>query len=62
MGKLAKFIFFYTDEDEGVKPVPVEKTIIGNPIHITDALAKPVQSLSIALDDGKVEYAQPIAQ
>ena len=28
----------------------VLKTIIGNPIHITDALAKPVQALSIALE------------
>lgn len=28
----------------------VVKTIIGNPIHITDALAKPVQALSIALE------------
>lgn len=28
----------------------VLKTIIGNPIHITDALAKPAQALSIALE------------
>lgn len=27
----------------------IEKTVVGNPIHITDALAKPVQALSIAL-------------
>ena len=32
------------------EPLPIEKTIIGNPIHITDALAKPVQALSIALE------------
>ena len=32
------------------EPPPIEKTIIGNPIHITDALAKPVQALSIALE------------
>lgn len=30
--------------------IPVEKTITGNPIHITDALAKPVQALSISLE------------
>ena len=28
----------------------IEKTVTGNPIHITDALAKPVQALSIALE------------
>ena len=32
------------------EPPPIEKTITGNPIHITDALAKPVQALSIALE------------
>lgn len=28
----------------------IEKTIIGNPIHITDALAKPAQALSVKLE------------
>lgn len=32
------------------EPPPIEKTITGNPIHITDALAKLVQALSIALE------------
>lgn len=42
----------YTTANGGEEPTPppIEKTIIGNPIHITDALAKPVQALSIALE------------
>lgn len=32
------------------EPPPIEKTITGNPIHITDALAKPVQALSAKLE------------
>ena len=32
------------------EPPPIEKTITGNSIHITDALAKLVQALSIALE------------
>ena len=48
MGKLAKFIFFYTDEDEGVKPVPVEwDTVTGvSPLLLSDALAKAMKSLT----------------
>ena len=42
----------YTTANGGGEPTPppIEKTITGNPIHITDALAKPVQALSIALE------------
>ena len=42
----------YTTANGGEEPAPppIEKTITGNPIHILDALAKPVQALSIALE------------
>ena len=42
----------YTTANGGGEPTPppIEKTIIGNPIHILDALAKPAQALSIALE------------
>ena len=48
MGKLAKFIFFYTDEDEGVKPVPVEwETATGvSPLSLANALAHAIKSLT----------------
>ena len=42
----------YTTANGGEEPTPppIEKTVTGNPIHITDALAKPVQALSVALE------------
>ena len=42
----------YTTANGGEEPAPppIEKTVTGNPIHITDALAKPVQALSVALE------------
>ena len=48
MGKLAKFIFFYTDEDEGVKPVPVEwETATGvSPLSLVNALAHSIKRLT----------------
>lgn len=48
MGKLAKFIFFYTDEEEGVKPVPIEwNTVTGtSPLSLVNALAHEIKSLT----------------
>lgn len=48
MGKLAKFIFFYTDEEEGVKPVPIEwNTVTGtSPLSLVNALAPEIKSLT----------------
>ena len=42
----------YTTANGGEEPAPppIEKTIIGNPIHILDALAKPAQALSVKLE------------
>lgn len=47
MGKLAKFIFFYTDDDEGVKPIPIEwDTATGaSPLSLVNSLAHAIRSL-----------------
>ena len=53
MGKLARFIYYYTNGRQGAKPDPgpdpVEKTVSGSIIHITDALAAPAVALSTAI-------------
>ena len=51
MGRLARFIRFYTEDDEGNKPEPgIWKTVTGWIIHITDALAAPVKKLEVNLE------------
>ena len=51
MGRLARFIRFYTEDDEGNKPKPgVWKTLKGALIHITDALASPMQKCEVTLE------------
>ena len=41
------------------EPPPIEKTITGNPIHITDALAKPAQALSVKLEPVQAGSGDP---
>lgn len=47
MGRLARFIHFYTEPDDSGPPgpPPVEKTVSGAIVHILDALARPAISL-----------------
>ena len=48
MGRLARFIRFYTDEDDGNGGgSAILKTVTGAILHITDALAKPAKKLLV---------------
>ena len=51
----------YTTANGGEEPAPppIEKTVTGNPIHITDALAKPVQALSVKLEPVQAGSGDP---
>jgi len=48
MGDLLRFILYYTDTDEGVKPVPIEwSTVTGSsPLALVNALAEHIRSLT----------------
>ena len=70
MGRLARFIRFYTEEDDGGTPgsAPILKTITGALLHITDALAKPAHELVAVLSpvqsgsgDPSPENVRPIS-
>lgn len=51
MGRLARFIRFYTDEDDGNGGEKgVLKTVTGTIIHILDALKKPVNKFTATLE------------
>ena len=51
MSRLSRFIHFYTDEYDGVPvPSPVEKTVKGSIVSISDALAAPLRSLLVNID------------
>ena len=51
MGRLARFIHFYTDEDDGNGGgSSILKTVSGALIHITDALAKPAKKFVATLE------------
>ena len=52
MGRLARFIYFFTDSDDGKRPEPqpVEKTVRGAIVHITDALAEPARKLTAYIE------------
>lgn len=47
MGKLARFIYFYTNADKGKKPPKFDwQTITGTPpLSLTDAIAHGIKSL-----------------
>lgn len=51
MGRLARFIRFYTDEDDGNGGGKgVLKTVTGALLHIVDALAKPINKFTATLE------------
>lgn len=51
MGRLARFIRFYTDEDDGNGGGKgVLKTVTGALLHVVDALAKPAKNFVVTLE------------
>ena len=71
MGRLARFIHFYTDEDEGGKPTPtpeVWKTVTGSIVSFVTSVAYPMKKLVAQIEpqqsgtgDPSPENVRPIS-